>query len=296
MPELPEVEIIRGQLQKLVTGKKIKDIEVSLPKMVKLPLTKFKEIVIGAKIKCVSRRAKILIIELSNTRALAKGGDEALSSSTGWSLLIHLKLSGRLIFRKKGEELEPEDIKWNHLIYSFSDGSRLFHNDLRQFGYVKLVKSGELSDFFKKEKLGPEPLEKNFSFDEFLAILKKKPKAKIKQFLMDQKNITGIGNIYSDEILFFARVHPLRKVQELKYSEIKKVFEGIRKILIEAIKFGGSSVRDFLDALGKEGGYVPKLKVYGREGEKCSRCKAIIKRIKIGSRSAHFCLKCQKLC
>jgi formamidopyrimidine-DNA glycosylase len=295
MPELPEVETIRRQLQKLIVGKKIREVKVNLPKMVKLPSWKFRKTIIGATVKEVRRRAKILIIELSND----------------WNLLIHLKLSGRLIFRKKGELLGPEDIKWNHsknirssppfaalehLIYYFSDGSRLFHNDLRQFGYVKLVKSGELSDFFKKEKLGTEPLEKNFSFDKFLAILKKKPKAKIKQFLLDQKNIAGIGNIYSDEILFFARVHPLRKVQELKYSENKKVFEGIRKILVQAIRFGGSSVRDFLDALGKEGEYVPKLKVYGREGEKCSCCGAIIKRIKIGSRSAHFCPRCQKLC
>jgi len=278
MPELPEVETIRSQLQRLIVGKKIREVKVNLPKMVKLPSRKFRKIIIGATVKEVRRRAKILIIELS----------------TGWSLLIHLKLSGRLIFRKKGEKLQPEDIKWNHLIYYFSDGSRLFHNDLRQFGYVKLVKTNELADFFKKEKLGPEPLEKNFSFDEFLAILKKKPKAKIKQFLMDQKNIAGIGNIYSDEILFFARVHPLRKAQELKYSEIKKVFKGIRKILPEAIRFEGSSVRDFLDALGKEGGYVPKLKVYGREGEKCSYCRETIKRIKIGSRSSHFCPKCQK--
>jgi len=294
MPELPEVETIRRQLQRLIVGKKIREVKVSLPKMVKLPLNDFRKIIIGGTIKRVGRRAKILIIELSSTRALVKGGDKALSSSTGWSLLIHLKLSGRLIFRKKGEKLGPEDIKWNHLIYYFSDDSRLFHNDLRQFGYVKLVKSGELLDFFKKEKLGPEPLEKKFTLAEFSAILKKKPKAKIKQFLLDQQNLTGIGNIYSDEILFFSGVHPLKRVHELKPSEIKKVFEGIRKILPEAIRFGGSSVRDFLDALGREGGYVPNLKVYGREGEKCSRCKAIIKRIKIGSRSAHFCPKCQK--
>ena len=278
MPELPEVETIRNQLQRLIVGKKIREVKVNLPKMVKLPSGKFRKTIIGATVKEVRRRAKILIIELSN----------------GWSLLIHLKLSGRLIFRKKGEELGPEDIKWNHLIYYFSDDSRLFHNDLRQFGYVKLVKSGELLDFFKKEKLGPEPLEKNFSFDKFLAILKKKPKARIKQFLIDQKNIAGIGNIYSDEILFFARVHPLRKVQELKYSEIKKVFEVIRKILLEAIRLKGSSVRDFLDALGKEGGYVPKLKVYGREGLSCSRCGTKIKRMKLGGRSAHYCSKCQK--
>ena len=279
MPELPEVETIKGQLQKLTVAKKIKDVKVNLPKMVKLPLNKFRKAVINATIKKVSRRAKIIIFELSN----------------GWSLLIHLKMSGRLIFRKKGEKLQIEDTKWNHLIWHFSDASRLFHNDLRQFGYVKLIKTGELADFFKKEKLGPEPLEKDFTFNKFSVILKKKPKTKIKQFLTDQQNLAGIGNIYSDEILFFAGIHPLKKAADLKPSEIKKIFDGIKKILSEALKCKGTSQNDYLDALGKEGKYVPHLKVYGREGEKCKKCRAIIRRIKIGGRSAHFCSYCQQL-
>lgn len=279
MPELPEVETIRSQLQKLVVGKKIKDVKVSLPKMVKLPLAEFRKIVIGTTIKKAGRRAKILIFELAN----------------GWSLLIHLKMSGRLIFRKKNEKLQSEDLEWNHLIYYFSDGSQLFHNDLRQFGYVKSVKTKELTDFFKKEKLGPEPLEKSFTLAEFSRILKKKPKAKIKQFLLDQQNLAGIGNIYSDEILFFSGVHPLKKIGELKPQEIKKIFEGIKKILPKAVILKGSSVDDYLDALGREGSYVPRLKVYGREGEKCKKCGSPIKRIKIGGRSAHFCQKCQAL-
>jgi formamidopyrimidine-DNA glycosylase len=278
MPELPEVETIRSQLQKLIVGKKIKEVKVGLPKMVKLPLGKFRKAVIGATIKEVKRRAKILIFGLSN----------------GWSILIHLKLSGRLIFRRKNEKLAPEDTAWNHLIYYFNDGSRLFHNDLRQFGYVKLVKSGELLDFFKKEKLGPEPLEKEFTLSEFSAILKRKPKAKIKQFLMDQTVIAGIGNLYSDEILFFADIHPLKRIADLKPAEIKKIFEGIKKILLEATKLKGSSVDLYLDASGKEGNYVPRIKVYGREGEKCQRCGTTIKRLKIGGRSAHFCPACQK--
>lgn len=279
MPELPEVETIKNQLAKLIVGRKIAKVNVGLPKMVKLPLVKFREIVIGATIKNVKRRAKILIFELSN----------------GQSMLIHLKLSGRLIFRKKGEKLGTEDAKWNHLTYYFNDGSRLFHNDLRQFGYVKLVKSSDLGDFFKKERFGPEPLREKFTFNEFPAILKKKPKAKIKQFLMDQQNIAGIGNIYSDEILFFAGIHPLRRVENLKLSEIKKIFEGIKKILSEATKLHGSSVDSYLDASGKKGRFVPRLKVYGREGEKCLRCRTAIKRIKIGGRSSHFCPKCQRL-
>lgn len=279
MPELPEVETIRSQLQKLIVGKKIKQVKIGLPKMVKLPLVKFKKIVIGATIKKVNRRAKILIFELTNN----------------WSILIHLKMSGRLIFRKKNEKLGSEDTKWNHLVYYFSDGSRLFHNDLRQFGYVKLVKTEELPDFFKKEKLGPEPLEKNFTLDRFSAILKKKPKAKIKQFLLDQQNIAGIGNIYSDEILFFAGVHPLRKAGDLKPLEINKIFAGIKKILPKALESRGTSDNLYLDARGRKGNYVPRLKVYGREGQKCKQCDGIIQRLKIGGRSAHFCPKCQKL-
>lgn len=278
MPELPEVETIRSQLQGLIVGEKIKDVKVNLPKMVKLPLEKFRKIVIGSTVKDVQRRAKILIFRLSN----------------GWSLLMHLKLSGRLIFRKVNEKLGPEDEKWNHLVYYFSDGSRLFHNDLRQFGYVKAVKTNELAEFFKKEKLGPEPLEKDFTLGGFGAILKKKPKAKIKQFLMDPQNIGGIGNIYSDEILFFAKIHPLRKAGDLKPSEIKEIFKGIKKILKKAVNSKGSSIGDYLDARGKEGAFVPKLKVYGKEGKICKKCGSIIERLKIGGRSAHFCPKCQK--
>jgi len=278
LPELPEVETIRRQLNKLLRGRKIVKVEVSLPKMVKASLEQFRKIVAGAKINCVARRAKILIFELSN----------------GWSLLVHLKLSGRLIFRKKEERLQEQDTKWNHLIYEFSDGSRLFHNDLRQFGYVKLVKTEELDEFFKKEKLGPEPLEKDFVLDDFSVLLRKRPNWKVKQFLMDPQNIAGIGNIYSDEILFFGGVHPLRRVGDLKAAEIKKIFGGIKKILPEALKLRGSSDNDYLDALGKKGDYVPRLLVYGREGEKCKKCGGSVQRLKIGGRSAHFCAKCQK--
>jgi len=280
MPELPEVETIRSQLEKLIVGKKIIKVDVYLPRMVKSPLDKFRKIVVGSKIEGINRRAKILIFKLSNK----------------WSMLVHLKLSGRLIFRRKGEALKDEDTKWNHLIYYFSDGSRLFHNDLRQFGYVKLIETDKLADFFKKEKLGPEPLEKDFTFEKFREILYSHGlHAKIKPFLMDQKNIAGIGNIYSDEVLFLAGVHPLRKISELKEKEIRKIFEAIKKILKEAIKLRGTSADTYLDAKGEEGGYISHLKVYGREGEKCKKCGSIIQRVKIGGRSAHFCPKCQKM-
>ena len=148
MPELPEVETIRRQLSRYIVGKRIKKIQVSLPKMVKLSLFRFQNVARGSAIKSVNRRGKILIFDLDNR----------------WSMLLHLKLSGRLIFRRITDELRSEDTKWNHIIYYFTNGSRLFHNDLRQFGYVKLIKTKELPAFFKKEKLGPEPLEKTFTY------------------------------------------------------------------------------------------------------------------------------------
>jgi len=279
LPELPEVETIRGQLNKLLVGKKIKKVQVSLPKMVKLSLIKFKKIVVGAKINCIGRRAKILILELNN----------------GWSLLVHLKMSGRLIFRNQGEKLQAQDEKWNHLIYHFDDGSRLFHNDLRQFGYVKVVKTKELAEFFKKEKLGPEPLDEDFTLDDFSLLLKRRPNWKVKQFLMTPENIAGIGNIYSDEILYFAKIHPFRKVEDLTAAEIKKIFDGIKKILVEALKFKGTSQNDYLDAFGQQGDYVKRLKVYGREGQMCKTCGGLIARRKMNGRSAHFCPACQTL-
>ncbi len=271
MPELPEVETIRRQLNLLLAGKKIKGVEILLPKIVKAPLAEFQKATRGAKIKEFKRRAKILIIELAN----------------GWSLLMHLKLSGQLIFNgQKG--------KYTHVIFHFSNNSHLIFNDRRQFGYIKLVKTGDLEDFLAKENFGPEPFDKNFSLAKFVSRLDRRPNAKIKQFLLDQTNIAGIGNIYSDEILFASCVHPLRKIKDLKPNETKAIFQNIRKILTEAIRLKGTSANLYIDVYGKPGDFLKKLKVYGHEGEKCFKCKGKINRIKLGGRSAHFCPACQK--
>lgn len=270
MPELPEVETIKSQLNLLAAGKKIKGVEVLLPKIVKMPLAEFKKAVTGAKIKEFNRRAKVLIIKLSND----------------WSMLMHLKLSGQLIF-------DGQKSKHTHVIFYFIDRHHLIFNDMRQFGYVKLVKTEKLDEFFKKEGFGPEPFDKNFTLARLSAILDKKPHAKIKQFLLDQKNIAGIGNIYSDEILFASRVHPLRRLKDLKPSEIRAVYKNIKKILSEAIQAKGTSADLYIDAYGRQGNFLPKLKVYGREGQKCVKCQGEVKRIKIGGRSAHFCPFCQ---
>ncbi len=271
MPELPEVETIKRQLNRKVKGKKIKKVEVCFPKLVKYPLKKFKDLVKGTRINNISRRAKLLIIELSNN----------------YCLVIHLKLSGQII-------LNGQANKHTHLVYYFTDGSVLFHNDLRKFGFVKIVFKDKLANFFIKEKFGPEPLSRKFTLELFREILLKRKKSKIKLLLMDQKFIAGIGNIYSDEILFFAGVLPLRRVRTLKSMEIKRIFKGIKKVLTEAVKKRGTSSRDYFDAYGEKGNYISLIKVYQREGKPCLLCKTKIRRIKMGGRSAHFCPKCQK--
>jgi len=285
MPELPEVETISRQLDRLIVGKKIKKVKVKLPKIVKAPQAVFRRALMGARIKNVSRRAKLLVFGLDN----------------GWSMLVHLKMTGQLIFQII-KNIEQSTMKnrytqknrYTHVIFNFTDGSRLLFNDLRQFGYIKLVKTVELSNFFLKEGFGPEPLERDFTLADLKVLLVKKPKARIKQFLMDPKNIAGIGNIYSDEILFFSRIHPLRRVASLKPAEIKKIYSGIKKILPAAIKLKGTSTNDYLDVFGRPGKFAARLKVYGQEGKKCVKCKGRVVRIKIGGRSAHFCPVCQR--
>lgn len=271
MPELPEVETIKRQLNRKIKGKKIKTVEVRLPRFVKYPLKKFKQIVAQAKITSISRRAKLLIIELSNE----------------YCLVIHLKLTGQLIFNGQAT-------KHTHLIYHFTDNSQLIHNDLRQFGFVKVISKKELADFLAKEKFGPEPLDKNFTLNLFKEILNKRKGAKIKPLLMEQSFIAGIGNLYSDEVLFYAKVQPTRKAGNLKPKEIEKIYQGIKKILPASIKQRGTSVDTYVDTKGKEGNYISRLKVYRREGQPCFICGSKIKRLKMGGRSAHFCPKCQR--
>jgi len=271
MPELPEVETIRSQLDRALKGKKIGRVLVRLPKMVKLSLAKFKKAVEGAKVEGVERRAKLLIIKLS-------GGN---------SLVIHLKLSGQLVFN-------GEIGKHSHLIYYFTDNSYLVHNDLRKFGYIKLFSEKDLEKYLDEMNFGPEPLSKTFLFDLFKERIKRRERSVIKTLLMDQSFISGIGNIYACEILFFAKVLPDRKVGTLKAGEIEAIYREIKRVLTLALKKKGASDRDYVDAYGRKGGYMPIVRVYQREGEDCLVCGAKIKRIKMGSRSSYFCPKCQR--
>ena len=219
------------------------------------------------KIAGVKRRAKILDIEFVGKS----------------HLLFHLKLTGQLIFNGTPG-------KYTRQVFNFDDGSCLIFNDVRKFGWHKIVSESQLKDIEKK--LGPEPFD--ITEKQLVLMLAKRPKAKIKTVLMDQKFIAGIGNIYADEILFASRIHPLRLASALQPKEIISLLGKIKKILTAAIKAGGSSVSDYLDGFGQKGTYSRQHKVYQKTGQPCLKCGAKIERLKISGRSAHFCSKCQK--
>jgi formamidopyrimidine-DNA glycosylase len=293
MPELPEVETIVRDLNRKVLNRTFLNVWTDFPKMIKRPRDpgEFRKGIKGKKITKVWRRAKNIIFELSDNH----------------SLLIHQKMTGHLLLGK----WKLEDGRWLskipgplkddpmnrflHLIFWLDNGKQLALSDLRKFAKVELWKTKELKESGELKSLGPEPLERNFTFKRFKGVLARKKKGKIKQVLMNQTVIAGIGNIYSDEILWLAKIHPFKNISKLKEKELQKIFEVIKKILPLAIKLGGESFSDYRRLSGEKGYYDRARKVYRREGEKCSRCGTIIRRVKIGGRSAHFCPKCQKL-
>lgn len=284
MPELPEVETIKNDLESKIKGKTIADVEILLDKIINVPTKGFIKTLKGAKITNIERRAKILIITLSNN----------------FSLLIHLKLTGQLLYESgiKNKELgiivKNPKYKYARVVFFFKGGSALIFNDLRKFAYIKLYRQEKIGEALGKEKFGPEPLSPDFTLEKFREILAKYPKRVIKQFLMDQAIVAGIGNIYSDEICFYAKVLPTKRVKDLSEEQIKKLYDGIKTILPLAIKLRGSSIDTYVDAAGQKGSFVTVMKVYAREGEKCFDCPGKVKRIKIGGRSSHFCPSCQK--
>jgi formamidopyrimidine-DNA glycosylase len=297
MPELPEVETIRRELAAALMGEKISEVKIFWPKLIRpFSVKKFTDAVTGQKIVAVNRRAKILMLELT-------GGDH---------LLIHLKMTGQIIFRRRQSKLivgghpqqggmENLPNKYTRAQLTFSSDAELFFNDLRKFGWWKLLDSK--SSQAAVAHLGEEPLGKAFTLPHFISLLERYPKRKIKQLLLDQTLIAGIGNIYADEACFYAHVLPTRAVKTLNKLEQQKLHEGIIKILKLSIFKKGTSSRNYVRANGQPGGFVPHLMVYGREGERCKRCladdsqagsKAKISKIKVSGRGTHFCQNCQK--
>lgn len=288
MPELPEVETLRRELTLAVKSKTIKSAEVKVAKLV-LPLSinEFQTKIKNKKVLEILRRAKILIVRLSSDLFL----------------LIHLKMTGQLIFQpKKGRVImggHPQkngttDLpnKFTHIIFDFSDGSKLYFNDARKFGWMRLVDKNYVDKVV--DDYGVEPLSKEFTLKKFKEILNKYPNRKIKQVLMDQSLIAGVGNIYNDESCFCAKIKPMRIVKTLGDKEVKDLYVCLVKILKLSITKKGTSANTYIQLDGKPGGFVPYLKVYGRYKEKCKRCSGRVVRIKMNGRGTHFCPDCQK--
>jgi formamidopyrimidine-DNA glycosylase len=271
MPELPEVETIRRDLKRLIVGRKILEVTTDSPKQVKPSLLMVKKAIVGATIKRIERRAKILQIFLTNNQILA----------------VHLKLTGRLLVRKKGATKDD----WQHVTIVLSGNQELRFADLRKFGWIKLIKDKKelarlLSEF------GPEPLD-SLNLNQFKEILAS-TRRPIKIVIMDQKKISGVGNIYANDALFLAKIDPRRPANKVSPKEAQKLYQAIEKVLKAGIKYRGASDQYYLDALGQKGSYQDHFLTYGRNGKKCFSCQGLIKRIKLGGRGTFFCPKCQR--
>ncbi len=309
MPELPEVQTVVSELNAKLKNRKLKSVKVNAPKMVAVgpdvvsnrrqakssQVIKFVKLLQGQKVLSVKRRAKLLIFDLSGP----------------FSMLVHLKMTGQFIFEDKAlraktlgkyrllnkinAPLVQLPGKHTHVVFEFTDGSHLYFNDMRRFGYLKIVRDYELSQVKELNEYGPEPLSGKFTYDTFCAAAQNvSGKRSIKLALMDPRFVAGIGNIYSDEILFLSGVRPNRPVSRLSTQEKKYIFKYILVVLKIAIKAKGSSVGDFVRTDGSWGQMGKFHYVYGRGGQKCKKCGTIIESLKLGGRTGSFCPKCQK--
>lgn len=293
MPELPEVETIKRGLAKSLTGKTISGVEVRWGKTVSpTSVNNFKKIVEGRKITGLERRAKMLFIHLDKNISLA----------------VHLKMTGQLIFvplQKGGQAKSGKIISGGHptndvqtpgrhtrLIINLKNDGTLYFNDLRKFGWVRILDE-KLKKYISTE-VGPEPLSSAFTLDVFLKIFERYPSRTVKQILLDQKLIAGIGNIYADESAHMSHVLPMRKVKTLTEKEITDLHKNIREVLKLSIQKKGTSSKNYVRSNGERGGFVPYLLVYGRKGETCKTCGGKILKIKHAGRGTHYCPDCQK--
>jgi formamidopyrimidine-DNA glycosylase len=274
-------------LQGLLPGRQIAREVHDWPKGFPNSPTDVAAFLVGAYVTQVRRRAKVLLIDLS----------------TDYSLVIHLKMTGQLVFRSSSAAFgaghpnhsligELPD-KTTRVTLTFTDGGHLYFNDQRKFGWVRLLPTAEVEhlDFFKK--VGPEPLAADFTADQFAQCLLRRAKSGIKAVLLDQTVVAGIGNIYADESLWAAKIHPETKVQDVPTAKIVRLFSDLRRILLLSINKGGSTDRNYVDAQGKRGSYLTFAKVFRREGLVCARCGAIIIKLRVAGRGTHICPVCQ---
>lgn len=288
MPELPEVETVRRGLHKLIIGRVINAATTDNPKSFPNDTQAVLSFAVGSKVIDVRRRAKVLMIDLS----------------TNYTLVIHLKMTGQLVF--VGETRfgagHPNDSLVDHLpdkstrvTIVFTDGTHLFFNDQRKFGWMKLLPTPEVPEMVFMKKVGPEPLEDDFTALQFTDRFKRRANTSIKAALLDQSVVAGVGNIYADESLWGAKIHPKRLVKTITAIEFKHLYTELRAVMNLAIEKGGSSNQTYINAEGKKGSYMDFARVFRREGLPCPRCGTTIIKFKAAGRGTHICPHCQKL-
>jgi formamidopyrimidine-DNA glycosylase len=289
MPELPEVEVVKRSLIKKVQNLIVKEVKINDGKL-RYRIDKYNvKKIVGLRIKRIERRSKFLLFFFNKNIIM----------------LVHLGMTGKLFFvNQKNIKFKTSfyynvennnDHKHDRVVFSFNNNQKLIYNDVRKFGFIKFLNNKNINDSLHLNNLGPEPLEKEFNFIYFTKFIKNRNRV-IKDILMDQNFVSGIGNIYASEILFLSKIKPIRKVKRLKSFEIQKIIKFTKKILKNSIKLGGSSIKDFSSSNGKKGSFQQHFNVYGKKDEPCSNinCKSKIIRSVISNRATFYCSKCQK--
>lgn len=295
MPELPEVEIVRIGLNRLLPGLQIKFVTHDWPKSFPNAASDVEHFLVGALVISVARRAKVLLIELDSN----------------YSLVIHLKMTGQLVFvrgsttHEGGERFGAghpnaslvHDLpdKSTRVTFEFTDGSKLFFNDQRKFGWIRLLPTAEVPNIDFMKKVGPEPLDAEFIWQEFRDRLQRRKNTSIKAALLDQSVIAGVGNIYADESLWGAQIHPASLVRDVPEPKFKLLFDALQAVLRFSIEKGGSTDRNYVDAEGNKGSYLSFANVFRREGKPCPRCGTTVVKTRVAGRGTHTCPKCQVL-
>ena len=274
MPELPEVETVRRTLAGLVRGKTIDAVEVRWTNIIKRPAEpeEFARLLAGQTIQSIGRRGKFLLFHL----------DDCV-------MVSHLRMEGKYGLHQNDEPLD----KHVHVIFRFTDGSELRYRDVRKFGTMHLFKPGEELTELPLRQLGPEPFSSEFTAD-YLRERLKKTNRSVKTALLDQRTVVGLGNIYVDEALFRAGIHPEATANKLTKKQTVLLHKEIIQTLKEAVEAGGSTVRSYINSQGEIGMFQLKLFVYGRKDEPCKKCGSPIEKTVVGGRGTHFCIKCQK--
>lgn len=290
MPELPEVETIRVGLNNLIIGKVVKSVKVfDSPRSFPNSPAQVNQFLIGSTVKSARRRAKVLLIDLT----------------TDYTLVVHLKMTGQLVFR--GQENfgggHPTDSligrlpdRSTRVRISFDDNSELFFNDQRKFGWVKLIPTAEVDQLEFFRKVGPEPLDEQTTPSQFIQRIRRHNGMMVKPAILDQAVIAGVGNIYADEALWQAKIHPQTRVRDLPDDQLHELFVAIVDVLTISLDHGGSTDRNYVDAKGEKGSYLQFAKVFRREGQPCYRHPdVLIEKIRVAGRGTHICPVCQQI-